>query len=71
MKQYVESKPVGFKLNSFVDEVGQYIADNVKLMTNLQTVQKHCYHKGQSWVIVTSQEDMDKIIGDMNRVQRN
>ena len=28
----------GFRLNFFVDEVGQYIADNVKLMTNLQTI---------------------------------
>ena len=27
-----------FRLNFFVDEVGQYIADNVKLMTNLQTM---------------------------------
>ncbi len=27
-----------FRLNFFVDEVGQYVADNVKLMTNLQTV---------------------------------
>ena len=26
----------GFRLNFFVDEVGQYIADNVKLMTNLK-----------------------------------
>ena len=38
INKFVERQPKGFRLNFFVDEVGQYIADNTKLMTNLQTI---------------------------------
>ena len=63
---YVESKDSDFRLNFFVDEVGQYIADNVKLMTNLQTVAESLATKckGRSWVVVTAQEDMSAVLGD-------
>ena len=63
---YVESKGDNFRLNFFVDEVGQYIADNVKLMTNLQTVAESLATKckGRSWVVVTAQEDMSTVLGD-------
>ncbi len=46
--------------------MGQYIAENVKLMTNLQTIAEslNTKCKGQAWVIVTSQQDMEAIIGD-------
>lgn len=44
-----------------VDEVGQYIGDDSKLMLNMQTVTeelgKEC--NGKAWVIVTSQQDID------------
>ncbi|WP_259397220.1 BREX system P-loop protein BrxC [Shewanella sp. SG41-4] len=63
---YIESKGDTFRLNFFVDEVGQYIADNVKLMTNLQTVAESLATKckGRSWVIVTAQEEMASVIGE-------
>lgn len=63
---YVESKGNTFRLNFFVDEVGQYIADNVKLMTNLQTVAESLATKckGRSWVVVTAQEDMSAVLGE-------
>lgn len=63
---YVETKGTDFRLNFFVDEVGQYIADNVKLMTNLQTVAESLATKckGRSWVVVTAQEDMSAVLGD-------
>lgn len=63
---YIESKGSDFRLNFFVDEVGQYIANNVKLMTNLQTVAESLATKckGRSWVIVTAQEDMTAVLGD-------
>ena len=38
VKAYIDAQQPGLRLNFFVDEVGQYIADNVKLMTNLQTI---------------------------------
>jgi len=66
VNSYVESKGDQFRLNFFVDEVGQYIAGNVKLMTNLQTVAESLATKckGRSWVIVTAQEDMSAVLGD-------
>lgn len=63
---YIESKEPNFRLNFFVDEAGQYIADNVKLMTNLQTVAESLATKckGRSWVVVTAQEDMSAVLGE-------
>jgi len=70
---YLKSKPKGFRLNFFVDEVGQYISDNTKLMLNLQTIAETLATrtKGNSWILVTSQEDMEKVVGDMNKSQQN
>lgn len=62
-----------FRLNFFVDEVGQYIAENVKLMTNLQTIAESLATKcrGRAWVIVTAQEDMGAVVGEMGKQQGN
>lgn len=70
---YIKMKPKGFRLNFFVDEVGQYISDNTKLMLNLQTIAETLgtTTKGNSWIFVTSQEDMEKIVGDMTKNQQN
>lgn len=70
---YIDTKEKNFRLNFFVDEVGQYIANNTKLMTNLQTVAESLATKcrGQAWVIVTAQEDMNSVIGDMTKQQGN
>jgi hypothetical protein len=64
---YIERQSPDFRLNFFVDEVGQYIADNVKLMTNLQTIAESLATKsrGRAWVIVTAQEDMRTVVGEM------
>jgi energy-coupling factor transporter ATP-binding protein EcfA2 len=70
---YLESKEADFRLNFFVDEVGQYVAGNRKLMTNLQTVAESLATKcrGRSWVIVTAQEEMDSVIGEVNSQESN
>ena len=70
---YIDSKGKDFRLNFFVDEVGQYIADNTKLMTNLQTVAESLATKcrGRAWIVVTAQEDMNSVIGEMNQKQGN
>lgn len=71
--KYVNEQAPQFRLNFFVDEVGQYIADNVKLMTNLQTIAESLATKcsGKAWVIVTAQEDMNAVIGEMTKQQGN
>ncbi|MFO8637490.1 BREX system P-loop protein BrxC [Legionella pneumophila serogroup 1] len=70
---YIEQQSPNFRLNFFVDEVGQYIADNVKLMTNLQTIAESLATKcrGRAWVIVTAQEDMGTVVGEMSKQQGN
>lgn len=70
---YIERQVSGFRLNFFVDEVGQYIAENVKLMTNLQTIAESLATKcrGRAWVIVTAQEDMNSVLGEMGKQQCN
>jgi len=73
INSYIEQQEPDFRLNFFVDEVGQYIADNTKLMTNLQTVAESLATKcrGRAWVIVTAQEDMNAVVGEMGKQQGN
>lgn len=61
------------RLNFFVDEVGQFIADDVKLMLNLQTIAESLATKcrGRAWIFVTSQEDVEKVVGDRTHQQSN
>jgi len=68
---YLEKRNPHFRLNFFVDEVGQYIAENVKLMTNLQTIAESLATRcrGRAWLIVTAQEDMGTVLGDMSQRQ--
>jgi len=73
VKDYVDRQGSDFRLNFFVDEVGQYVADNVKLMTNLQTIAESLATKcrGRAWVVVTAQEDMHHVVGEMSQQQGN
>ncbi|NLN64679.1 MAG: BREX system P-loop protein BrxC [Clostridiaceae bacterium] len=71
VSQYILAKGPGFRLNFFVDEVGQFIAERTKLMLNLQTLAETLHTKcgGNSWIFVTSQEDLENLVGDDSRVQ--
>ena len=73
INDYIERQAKDFRLNFFVDEVGQYVADNVKLMTNLQTIAESLATKcrGRAWVIVTAQEEMTEVVGEMTAKQGN
>ncbi len=70
---YIKTQDKDFRLNFFVDEVGQYIAENTKLMLNLQTIAESLATicKGRAWVVVTSQEDLDAVLGELNKHQGN
>jgi len=72
-RQSAQEGNQGFRLNFFVDEVGQYIAENVKLMTNLQTIAESLATKcrGRAWIIVTAQEDMGTVVGETSKQQGN
>lgn len=71
VNQYIATKGHGFRLNFFVDEVGQYISDNTKLMLNLQTIAETLATKckGKSWIFVTSQEALEAVVGDESKAQ--
>ncbi len=73
VKAWIDRQEPSFRLNFFVDEVGQYIADNVKLMTNLQTIAEslNTKCKGQAWMIVTAQQAITDVVGDMTARQEN
>jgi len=73
VSDYIDQQGKDFRLNFFVDEVGQYIADNVKLMTNLQTIAESLATKcrGRAWMIVTAQDDMNAVVGEMTEKQGN
>jgi hypothetical protein len=64
VKKYLERRP-GIRVVFMVDEVGQYIGANTDLMLNLQTVVEELgtQCQGRAWVVVTSQEDLDSLIG--------
>ena len=75
VKDYIDSKGNNHHAVFLVDEIGQYIGDDSKLMLNLQTVTeelgKECL--GKAWVIVTSQQDIDSITkvkgNDFSKIQ--
>lgn len=64
IKEYLDSKGKNFHLIFLVDEVGQYIGEDGKLMLNLQTLAEDlgtaC--NGKAWVMVTAQESIDELL---------
>ncbi len=70
---WLGKQPDGYRLNFFVDEVGQFIGSNTQLMLNLQTIAESLATKckGRAWIFVTSQEDMEKVGGDRTKTQAN
>lgn len=55
-----------------VDEVGQFIGNNTQMMLKLQTITENIGTAcgGRAWVIVTSQEDIDAVLGDLSAKKR-
>lgn len=64
VKEYIESKGKKHQVIFLVDEIGQYIGDDSGLMLNLQTVAEDLGTTcgGKSWIIVTSQQDIDSVV---------
>ncbi len=75
VKEYIETQGSNHHVVFLVDEIGQYIGDDVGLMLNLQTVVEDLgtYCGGRAWVIVTSQQDIDSITkvkgNDFSKIQ--
>lgn len=73
VREYLDSKGPKHRIIFLVDEVGQFIGDDTHLMLNLQTIVEelgtHCM--GRAWVAVTSQEDIDAVIGEVKASKSN
>lgn len=75
VKKYIDRRGGNHHVVFLVDEIGQYIGEDSKLMLNLQTVTEDlgtaC--KGKAWIIVTSQQDIDSITktkgNDFSKIQ--
>lgn len=75
VKEYIDRKGENHHIVFLVDEIGQYIGDDSKLMLNLQTVTEDlgtaC--QGKVWIVVTSQQDIDSITqtkgNDFSKIQ--
>ena len=75
VKAYIDRRGNNHHVVFLVDEIGQYIGEDSKLMLNLQTVTeelgKECM--GKAWVIVTSQQDIDSVTkvkgNDFSKIQ--
>lgn len=75
VKAYLARKDKEHHIVFFIDEVGQYVGDDSRLMLDLQTVTeelgKQC--NGKVWIVVTSQQDIDAITkvrgNDFSKIQ--
>ena len=75
VRAYIEHQGKNHHVVFLVDEIGQYIGEDSKLMLNLQTVTEELGKEcgGKAWVIVTSQQDIDSITkvkgNDFSKIQ--
>ncbi|SFS59329.1 BREX system P-loop protein BrxC [Marininema halotolerans] len=63
MKEHCDKQGPNYRLAFFVDEMGQHIGDDRRLMLNLQTLVEDLGEAcaGKVWVVVTSQEKIDAV----------
>ena len=73
IKEHLAKQPAGSRFIFFVDEVGQFIGKDVHRMLSLQAIAEGLTDKtdGRSFIVVTSQMDMESTLGDLNTQQSN
>ena len=73
VKAYLDLKSKNHRIVFLVDEIGQFIGSDTHLMLNLQTIVEDLGRicNGRAWVIVTSQEDIDAILGEVKGSKAN
>jgi hypothetical protein len=71
VKEYLDKKEKNHRVVFLVDEIGQYIGKDSDLMLNLQTITENLGTKceGKAWVVVTSQENIEGVIGEVSNRQ--
>jgi hypothetical protein len=73
VKEYLDSQGPENRMVFMVDEVGQFIGSDTKLMLTLQTITENLgtICNGRAWIVVTSQADMEAILGDLTSSKAN
>jgi hypothetical protein len=73
VKEYLDSKGPNHRLVFLVDEMGQFVGQDTQRMLNLQTITEDLGTAcgGRAWVVVTSQEDIDAVLGEMKKGAAN
>ena len=73
VQDYLDAQGADHRIVFLVDEVGQFIGTDTHLMLNLQTITEELgtVCKGRAWVVVTSQEDIDAVLGEMEGSRAN
>jgi hypothetical protein len=73
VKEYLDQKGPDHRLMFLIDEVGQFVGEETQLMLRLQTITENlgtaCM--GRAWVVVTSQENIDAVIGEVKASRAN
>lgn len=64
---YIKRQGENFRLNFFVDEVGQYVASRAERMLTLQSIAEDLATvcDGRSWILITSQQSITDVAGHM------
>ena len=72
IKDYLDSRGPAHRICFLVDEIGQFIGQDAHLMLNLQTIAENLgtVCGGRAWVVVTSQEDIDAVLGEVRAAPR-
>ena len=73
IKDYLDSRGPAHRICFLVDEIGQFIGQDTHLMLNLQTIAENLgtVCGGRAWVVVTSQEDIDAVLGEVRAARAN
>ena len=73
VKEYLDSRGPNHRIIFLVDEIGQFIGQDTHLMLNLQTITENLgtVCGGRAWVVVTSQEDIDAVLGEVRASKAN
>ncbi|WP_019570748.1 BREX system P-loop protein BrxC [Thioalkalivibrio sp. ALE11] len=73
VKEYLDAQSATRRIVFMVDEVGQFVGSHTQRMLTLQTLTENLgtICKGRAWIVVTSQADMDAVLGEMTATKAN
>ena len=73
VKEYLDTRGPDHRLLFIADEIGQFIGNDTHLMLSLQTITENLGTAcgGRAWVVVTSQEDIEAVLGELKSREGN